>query len=83
MGEGGGGGGGGRREREQSKNQPKISFHSPPLGVGIIRVVDVIVFLIVGEVVEDLSLLLALLGRGHLSRVLLAPLGPPILKPHL
>ena len=45
--------------------------------------VDVVIFLVIGEVIEHFSLLLTLLGRCHFSRVLLAPLGTAVLKPHL
>ena len=60
-----------------------LLLDAPPLGVRIIRMVEVVIFLVIGEVIEHFSLLLTLLGRCHFSRVLLAPLGTAVLKPHL
>ena len=53
------------------------------IDVDIVIVVVVQVAFLVGSIIQHFGLLLAPLGRGHFGRVLLAPLGPPVLEPNL
>ena len=47
-------------------------------------VVIVVLLLVFRGALQPLGLrVLLLLGRGHLRRVALPPLGPPVLEPHL
>ena len=53
------------------------------IDVDIVIVVVVQVAFLVGSIIQHFGLLLAPLGSGHFGRVLLAPLGPPVLEPNL
>lgn len=47
------------------------------------QVIIIVTIVVVGRVTESLRLLLLPLGSGHFRRVLLSPLGSPVLEPDL